>query len=110
MSFASITTQAALAKTQATTMPQPTILSRRSTDTEAVTQPTFMPYTAAGTKSANIIHPAGAASITAAALCSGSTVTAFVAQKGLTGAAKLYPALTHIAPNATTAAKSIVTR
>ena len=90
-------------------MPQPTILSHRSTDSEAVTQPTLAPYTAAGTKSANTIHPAGAPSITAAAFCSGATVSPFATQKGFTGAAKLYPALTHIAPNATTAAKSIVT-
>ena len=65
---------------------------------------------AARTKGANTIHPAGAPSITAAALCSGAFVSPFVTQKGFTGAAKLYPALTHRAPNATTAAKSIVTR
>jgi hypothetical protein len=86
------------------------ILSSRSTDSEGVIQPVLAPYTAAGTKSANIIHPAGTASITAPALCSGAFVSPFVTQKGFMGAAKLYPALTHSAPNATTAAKSIVTR
>jgi hypothetical protein len=66
MSFASITAQAAVAKAQVATMPQPTILSCRCVASEAATQPTRAPYTAAGSKSANIIHPAGAAKTSAA--------------------------------------------
>ena len=75
---------------------------------EAVTRRPLAPYTATGTGRANTNHSAGARSITAAA-CSDPTVSPIVIQKGFTGAAKPYPALTHIAPNFTTAAKSVVT-
>jgi hypothetical protein len=47
-------------------MPQPTILSCRCVASEAGPQPTHAPYTAAGSKSANLIHPAGAAKTSAA--------------------------------------------
>ncbi len=89
MSFESITAQAALANAQAATIPQPMIFSRPSIVSDAVTQPTFAPYTAAGSKSANTIHPAGAASTIAALRWSGVSVSALVTQNGFTGAARL---------------------
>jgi hypothetical protein len=89
ISFASITAQAALANAQATTIPQPMIFPRRSVVSEAANHPTFAPYTAAGSNSANTIHPAGAAKTTAASRCHGASVSILVAQKGFTGAARL---------------------
>ena len=73
-------------------MPQPTIFSRRSVASEAASHPTLAPYPAAGTRSANTIHPAGTASTMAASRCSAVSVSALVTQKGFSGAARLYPA------------------
>src|SRR5258708_9370196 len=101
MSFASITAQAALVNAQAATIPQPMIFSRPSIVSDAVTQPTFAPYTAAGSKSANTIHPAGAAKTTAALRWSGVSVSEPVTPTGFTRAPTREPPLTQTAPQAT---------
>src|ERR1019366_601512 len=88
-SFASITALAAVANVQAATIPQPTILPCGCVASEAAIQPALAPYTAAGTESANIIHPAGAAKTTAASRGKGAHGSPLVAQKGFTGAARL---------------------
>ena len=62
MTFASITALATHPRTQTATMHQPRTFSRPlASGSDAVDQPTWVPYAAAGTPSAKIIQPAGAA-------------------------------------------------
>src|ERR1019366_4621657 len=88
MSLASIQGHAAFAKRRRR-CPQPTVLSRRSTASDAVPQQTFAPYVAAGkarTPSTRPVPPRSPPPL----VCNGASVSVFIAQNGFRGPRKLY--------------------